>query len=158
MRCYLKLLKIFTAMCVAMSFSLAHAQDAVSKNSAKVPVETGKYVTGGVLASTLGFGIGHGVQGRYADKGWIFTATESVGMAMLLAGAASCKEETDVYGNKETKCSNGGLAVVGAGVFLGFHIWEIVDAWTGATPVDSNVKAFILPDPKAPGLGLAYSF
>ncbi|WP_413293191.1 hypothetical protein ACLSU7_17535 [Bdellovibrio sp. HCB185ZH] len=154
----MKLLNIFTAVCVAMSFSFAHAQEEVSKSSAKVPVATGKYVTGGVLASTLGFGIGHGVQGRYADKGWIFTATESAGLAMLIAGANTCKEETDAYGYKETKCSNGGLAVVGLGVLLGFHVWEIVDAWAGATPVDSGVKAYILPDPKAPGIGLAYSF
>ncbi len=25
-----------------------------------------------LLASAVGFGIGHGIQGRYNDKGWIF--------------------------------------------------------------------------------------
>lgn len=157
MRFDLKLLKIFTAACVAMSFSFAHAQEDVTANSTKVPVATGKYVTGGVLASTIGFGIGHGVQGRYADKGWIFTTTEAAGLTMLLAGT-TCKDETDIYGDTERKCTSSGVAVLGLGVLLGFHVWEIVDAWAGATPVDSNVKAFILPDPKAPGLGLAYSF
>jgi hypothetical protein len=154
----LKLLKILIATYVALSFSVAHADEDVPQTTTRVPVETGKYITGGVLASAVGFGIGHGIQGRYADKGWIFTATEAAGAGLTIAGLASCKEETQADGSKETKCNNGGLAIVGLGVWIGFHVWEIVDAWTGATPVDSTVKAFFIPNPKAPGLGLAYSF
>lgn len=154
----MKLLKILIAACVAISFSAAHADDEFPKTSTRVPVDTGKYITGGVIASTVGFGIGHGIQGRYADKGWIFTATEAAGLGMMIAGANSCDDKVQADGSKKWKCDNEGLLFVGFGVFVGFHVWEIVDAWTGATPVDSNVKAFFIPNPKAPGLGLAYSF
>lgn len=154
----MKLLKILIATCVALSFSQAHADDEYPATSTRVPVETGRYITGGVLASAVGFGIGHGIQGRYAEKGWIFTATEAAGVAMVVAGVASCDDERQADGSKKWKCDNDGLILAGFGVWIGFHVWEIVDAWTGATPVDSNVKAFIIPNPKSPGLGLAYSF
>ncbi|UYL09615.1 hypothetical protein B9G69_003390 [Bdellovibrio sp. SKB1291214] len=154
----MNLIKILIAICVTLSFSWAHADDEFPKTSTRVPVETGKYITGGVLTSAVGFGIGHGIQGRYAEKGWIFTATETAGLAMVVAGAASCDDEVQANGSKKWKCDNDGLILAGFGVWIGFHVWEIVDAWTGATPVDSDVKAFFIPNPKAPGLGLAYSF
>ena len=37
-------------------------------------IGVGRYVTGGVVGTTLGFGIGHGIQERYwSDYGWAFT-------------------------------------------------------------------------------------
>ena len=37
-------------------------------------IGVGRYVTGGVVGTTLGFGIGHGIQDRYwSDYGWAFT-------------------------------------------------------------------------------------
>jgi len=152
----MRFLKLTIAICLALSFSRAHAEGEATDT--RVPVPTGKYITGGVLASTIGFGIGHGVQGRYSDKGWIFTATEVGGVALLAIGSASCKDEYDVYGIKTTKCSNAAIGLVGLGVLIGFHVWEIVDAWSGARGVDDGPKAFILPNPEAPGLGLAWSF
>jgi hypothetical protein len=158
----MKLIKFLIAAAIAMSFSFSAqaAEDSSfsSSSTAKVPVPTGKYITGGILASTAGFGIGHAIQGRYNDKGWIFTATEATGAAMFLIGAGSCSEKTDIYGTKKTECSNAGIGVVGLGVWIGFHVWEIVDAWAGATPVEDGPKAFFIPNPEAPGLGLAWSF
>jgi hypothetical protein len=130
--------------------------DSSATVSGKVPVPTGKYITGGVLASTVGLGIGHAVEGRYADKGWIFTATEATGIAMMVAGCSERKDRND-DGVKE--CNNNGLVVAGAVVAIGFHVWEIIDAWSGATPVDdSSPKAFLLPDPSRPTIGVAWSF
>ena len=142
----------------ALSFSVARASDEMPENSTRVPVATGKYITGGVIASTVGFGIGHGIQGRYAEKGWIFTASQVAGLGMAIAGFSNCDDEKQADGSTKTKCSNNGLGFVGVGVLIGFHVWEIVDAWTGATPVDEKVSFFMIPNPKAPGLGLAYSF
>ncbi|MBC7371227.1 MAG: hypothetical protein H7326_06665 [Bdellovibrionaceae bacterium] len=150
----MKILKIISAA----TSDYDRDSNSSSTDMSRVPVPTGKYITGGILASTVGFGIGHGIQGRYAEKGWIFTAAEAGGLAVALVGASSCKDETDIYGTKTTKCSNGALAAVGLGVMIGFHVWEIVDAWTGARPVDDGPKAFILPNPEAPGIGVAWSF
>jgi hypothetical protein len=134
-----------------------HVQD-----SHRIPVPTGKYITGGVLASTVGFGIGHGIQGRYQDKGWIFTATEAASLTVLIAGASSCASTTYTNSSGNSTCSSGGgVALVGLAAYIGFHVWEIVDAWTGARPVDDNERkasAFVNPDPKSPGLGVAFSF
>lgn len=126
-------------------------------DSGRVPVPTGKYITGGVLGSTIGFGIGHAVQGRYGDKGWIFTAGEAAGLTAMVAGLASCKDETQSDGSKEKKCSQDGLIGLGAAALIGFHIWEIVDAWTGARPVD-NMSMILVPDAETPRLGVAFSF
>lgn len=123
----------------------------------RVPVSTGKYITGGVLGSTLGFGIGHGVQGRYGSKGWIFTATEAASLSLILAGCRELKD-TDNDGDKD-ECNNNGLAAFGYVALVGFHIWEIIDVWRGATPVQENSPAvFLLPDPKAPKIGIAWQF
>ena len=136
----------------------AHAQES-SEPSAKVQVSTGKYVTGGVLASVFGFGIGHAVQGRYSDRGYIFTATEVAAVATMALGLGSCSKSKDSYGVETTSCSNGGLITLGFGALLGFRIWEIVDSWVGATPVDKEgPHAFFIPDPKSPAFGVAFNF
>lgn len=162
----MKFLKYFLATSIVFSVCAGFAatsdndreESTSSSESNRFPVPTGKYITGGVLASTIGFGIGHGVQGRYAEKGFIFTATEVGGLALILAGASTCKEEIDIYGTKSTKCSSNSAIVAGAGILIGFRVWEIVDAWAGARPVDDGPKAFLIPNLKAPGMGIAWSY
>lgn len=143
--------KIFICLAVSLFSFVASAQEKVD---GKVPVATGKYITGGVLGSTIGFGIGHAVQGRYEDKGWIFTATESAGLVLLIAGCSSTKRNSD--GDKE--CSNPGLSAVGLITLIGFHVWEIVDIWSTATPVEDRPAVMLLPNPEAPGIGIAWKF
>ena len=54
-------------------------QNIVDSTSSVTEISKSKYVTGGVLGTVFGFGIGHGVQGRWSnDKGWIFTSAELV--------------------------------------------------------------------------------
>src|SRR5687767_4797890 len=121
----MKFTRILVAITMILSFAWAHAEDTdsgrdlntSSSDIGKVPVPTGKYITGGILASTVGFGIGHGVQGRYGDKGWIYTATEAGGLALMLAGVGTCKDEY-IGATKNTTCSNGGLILIGAGLFI----------------------------------------
>src|SRR5215211_7901978 len=40
-------------------------------------ITPGKYVGGGITATALGWGIGHAIQGRWLDRGWIFTLGEA---------------------------------------------------------------------------------
>jgi uncharacterized protein YcfJ len=121
----------------------------VPEKSDKTPVSMGKYITGGIIGTTIGFGIGHGIQGngRYASKGWIFTAGMSAGMLASISGAVECVATTN------PNCST---FWAGTGVLLGFHIWEIVDVWTGATPVTSS-SAYLLPA-KDGGMQVGYAW
>lgn len=128
----------------------------VKEVSDRVPVPTGKYITGGILGSALGLGIGHAVQGRYQERGWIFTATQAAGAAMLIAG---CNNPKDRDGDGDKECKNGGLSVVGLGVLIGFRVWEVVDVWSQARPVDdSSPVAQIMPVSDAPGLVVSWKF
>lgn len=129
----------------------------------KVEVSTGKYITGGILGSAVGFGIGHAIQGRYGSgKGWIFTAGEAAGLTLFVAGVGRQSCNDSYYGSSNSnscdKSSANGLMVIGLGALIGFHVWEIVDVWTGATPVESNTSAFLIPDVKSPGIGVVYRF
>lgn len=54
-------------------------------------VSTPRYIIGGILGTyPIGFGIGHAIQGRYSDRGWIFTATEAASLAVVIAGVGEC--------------------------------------------------------------------
>ncbi len=100
-------------------------------------IGTGAYVVGGVLGTwPLGLGIGHAIQGRYAEKGWIFTVGELGSVALILAGIQNCTYQYGVYGYGSSGCTTNGLVGLGVVGFVGFRIWEIVDLW--ATPPEIN--------------------
>ena len=102
-------------------------------------ISTGRYVAGGILGTyPIGFGIGHAIQGRWSEQGWIFTAGELGSVAMLLGGLSSClKGDADDFFDD---CSGGENALITVGLigFIGFRIWEIVDVW--AVPPSHNKK------------------
>ncbi len=113
-----------------------------------IQISRGKYITGGVLASTLGFGIGHAVQGRYSEKGWIFTAAEVTGLALLIH--ANCFRPRNTNSQirsvrEQSDCENVTEGIGGAALLLGFHIWEVIDAWTQAQPLPNSSEVFVLP-------------
>ncbi len=104
----------------------SHAKETISRD---------QYVWGGTVGTILGFGIGHAIQGRYKEKGWIFTLTEGIGAGTIASGIIwtlfSYKESS-----KTGDASVGdvmpfvGLGLLGATIILGFRIWEIVDLWS----------------------------
>lgn len=77
------------------------------------------HVGGIVAASTVGFGTGQLVQGRWLQRGWIFTVGE-MAAGVLFAVAAS---ENDLDTTLVNVLGFSGLAAV-----LGLHAWEIADA------------------------------
>lgn len=145
--------------------------------STRVPVPTGKYITGGIVGSIAGFGIGHAIQSRYSDKGYIFTAAEVAGFALILSGRSSdCKKSSsswswddddfnshsgDEYECKYTTDQRNRI-LLGFSIYLGFHIWEIVNLWAGAVPVNEEpkvVSAMLLPyDKDGAQLTISYRF
>lgn len=95
-------------------------------------ISTTAYVVGGIIGTyPVGFGVGHAIQGRYTDKGWIFTVGELGSLVVAYAGAGDCFSSM-IAGDK----CNGGLLFLGAAGFVGFRIWEIVDLW--AAPPEIN--------------------
>ncbi len=146
---------------ILVSFTLLGSVSALAKEG-RTEVVTGRYVTGGVIGSVIGFGIGHAIQGRYgSDRGWIFTTGEAAGFTLAIAGIGrqSCTDTTSYnYNSNCDRSSANSLIAVGFLTMLGFHVWEVVDLWAGATPVDSQTEAFIIPNTDAPGVGLSYRF
>jgi hypothetical protein len=104
---------------------------------ARGPISTGEHIGGGVAALFLGFGIGHAVQGRWSDRGWIFTLGETASLGLMIYGltrTASCTLDATSGGS----CSDSGLGWMAGGAIAltGLHIWETIDAFVA--PVGHN--------------------
>lgn len=85
---------------------LDQEQDKVKKKE----IEQGQYVGGGIVALLIGLGIGHAVQGRYGEGGWVHTVFQLSGSIMLATGGI-------------TSSGIGGFLLVGS------RIAEIVGIW-----------------------------
>lgn len=116
----------------------------------------GQYIAGGIVGSAVGYGIGHAIQGRYSDKGWIFTAGEVAGTLVLISGMRTCT----TYNFFEFRNCDQGQINLGFGIFLGFHIWEIVDVWTGARPRSSedSPSTYFVPTSQGGQVAWIYRF
>jgi hypothetical protein len=143
------------------------AEEANLLNEGEMPV--GRYVAGGITAVAAGFGIGHIVQGRWLEKGWIFTFGEGAAIAAMMAGVAQSIDSCyGAYNDYNQPCQNSrhrgdgvGLVMGGLLAFTGLHIWEVVDAWVapphhnrqirelrgrlGETPMFSSAAPYIAP-------------
>jgi len=97
----------------------------------EIPI--GGWLTGGVLSTFLGFGVGQAIQGRYKSRGWMFTVGDSVATTVILIGAARC---CGPAGNKEEYAVLGGLAVL-----VGLRIWQTIDAWIVPPAHNRRVRA-----------------
>lgn len=98
-----------------------------------------RYIVGGVLGTyPIGFGVGHAIQGRWTQDGWIFTAGEAATISIALVGMLGCA--TGSWADDDNECTSGQSALIAVGLigFVGFRIWEIVDVW--AVPPSHNRK------------------
>ena len=113
-------------------------------------ISVGQYIAGGAIGTHFGFGIGHMVQQRWMDKGWIFTIGESAAIAAMIAGIVSCEDDyNDTYYNdpshKAPRSSSGdscseGLIIGGAIGFVGLRIWEVIDLWVAPPAHNRRLK------------------
>ncbi len=98
---------------------------------------------GGAFAGTIyGFGIGHGIQGRYKSDGWKWTAGEVMtlgGLAAVSANACGDYQDARVVGADglvqiQRQCQgNGptrGLLPLALMTWIGFRIWQSYDLFT----------------------------
>ncbi len=92
---------------------------------------------GGTLAAGfIGFGVGQGIEGRYGERGWIFTVADSVscmtmftGLLAIAGGSSESSRYHVAYG----------LALGGAAVCLGSRVWQVIDA---AVAPDAHNKRY----------------
>ncbi len=129
-------------------------------------IGTGRYVVGGILGTyPLGLGIGHAIQGRYSEKGWIFTVGELASVALAVTGLSNCVYSSIYYRD----CDVNGPFWLGIGAYIGFRIWEIVDVWAAPPQInrryqelkrhmDDETRIFILPKDQNVLVGLCRSF
>jgi hypothetical protein len=97
----------------------------------EIPI--GGWLTGGVLSTFLGFGIGQAIQGRYKSRGWMFTVGDSVAVTVALYGAARCCQPA---GHTEEYLVLGGVAAL-----IGLRIWQTLDAWLVPPAHNRKVRA-----------------
>jgi hypothetical protein len=107
------------------------------------------YAVGGIIGTYPGFGLGHTIQGRWSERGWVFTTGELGSLLILSYGLAQCLGDIvgDTISNTpDNNCGSGDTAItIGAVGFVVFKIWEIVDVW--ATPLTNNMVAFNITPP-----------
>lgn len=91
-------------------------------------ISSGRQVSGGLLGTYPGFGLGHVAQNRWKDDGKFFTYGQ-LGAVALMAVSGSCvgelfdKNDNDCGGPQEV------LLLTGLVGYIGLRIWEIVDVW-----------------------------
>jgi hypothetical protein len=122
----------------------------------RTPVEPELYYRGALIGTFIGFGVGHALQGRYKEIGWVFTVGELTSLAAAFAGViwANTESAHDYAINKEPHMyiPVGGLALLIASVivFGSFRIWDIIDLWACAVPAHKQKTAALnLPDSHA---------
>lgn len=81
------------------------------------------YIAGGVASILLGFGIGHAIQGRWKERGWIHTAFQTGVIAGFLFGGNFFLPESITIEHYALYFLSGTL------LFMGSRVWETVDAW-----------------------------
>ena len=97
-------------------------------------IDDTSYIVGGIVGIYPGLGIGHAIQGRFSEKGWIFLAGELGSGAVMMVGLIGCIGDSFSRSDgRDHSCSMMTLGLLG---YAGFRIWEIIDVW--AAPPEHN--------------------
>ena len=97
-----------------------------SYDSSMVTISNAKYLGGVITAAIPGFGVGHAIQGRYMEKGWIFTALDLLTVGGYFTSAFLTVG--DAAEGKSIKKARG-MTIAFALAMTGVRIWEVVDAF-----------------------------
>jgi MFS family permease len=114
-------------------------------------IEHGDIATGRVIGATLaagfvGYGAGQAIEGRYGERGWMFTVADTASGSILLVGLMGAVSSCD----GEPRCHHDlavGLAIGGAAVFLGSRAWQVVDAALAPAAQNARYRAAVARNP-----------
>lgn len=108
-------------------------------------ISDGAHIGGGVAAIFVGFGVGQAIQGRWSERGWIFTLGEGASVAAIIAGAIKIADDCigDVNGNCNEDDDGNGTALLVGGLlgYTVFRVWDIIDAFSGPGEHNRRVRA-----------------
>ena len=151
------------------SLYLADNRD-YSSSSGMRTISQGRYMGGGVASIFLGFGIGHAIQGRWKERGWIHTVAQPVAFVALFLSAGYFLEESINIGVAKTgRVPVGAIGLMtGAGLLLaGIRIWEMVDVWmlpdsvriiSSSRKIGTSSLYSYEPTVNVPSIGLQWQF
>ena len=117
-----------------------------------------QYIAGGLLGTLSGFGIGHAIQGRWLEKGWIFTGL-TLGLPFAVVPFTPTRR-----GIKKDIIDLDKLLLIATFAFLGLKVWEAVDVWSPPSDykIVQETKLIISPlysySPQSSSYGLSLSY
>lgn len=103
---------------------------------ARGEIGEGEHIGGGLAGTVVGFGLGHAIQGRFAERGWVFAASDAVATGMLIKYAVECANTTGT----ETCDDHGDWLAGGMLIAIGFRIWQTADVWYGPSLHNDRVR------------------
>ena len=113
-------------------------------------------IGGGIAAMFVGFGIGQAIEGRWLERGWMFTVVDVGAGALETAGVI----EVFSRGCNHT-CENRGLAMLGgaAAIELGSRILQSWDAFAAPSAHNRRVRELrarthVVPYVTGTGIGI----
>jgi hypothetical protein len=121
-----QILSVFLLFLLALNASAKtdSTVDGLGSPNDKKLLSTSEYVTGGILGIFPGFGLGHVVQGRYREKGYLYTLAPVAAFgAIVITEASFC----GLNGGNSTCVDN--ISTIGIATFVGLKIWEVYDVW-----------------------------
>lgn len=111
-------------------------------------ITPGEHIGGGVVSLFFGFGVGQAVQGRWSQKGYIFTVGELASFGAMIYGMTTlfgaCHGNDDLY--YEETCDRSAerrgatLMIGGLLSYSVFRIWGIVDAFAGPSEHNRQLR------------------
>lgn len=97
-------------------------EDNISQTSQQKTIENKIYIGGGIVGSLIGFGIGHHIQGRFLEGGWIFTVLD---IGLIIGGGAL----GNWIGNPLTNVDARNFLYILLTLGIGLRVWQAIDAW-----------------------------
>jgi len=102
-------------------------------------ISDGEWIGGGLVNVFFGFGIGQAIQGRWSERGWIFTLGQGVSGVAFMYGFV--RWFGDCF-QPDTGCDDNstgfGLMMAGMVGMTVFYVWGAIDAF--AVPPEHNRK------------------
>ncbi len=155
------------------SLYLASNDDYSSSSNVRT-ISLGHYMGSGIASTILGFGIGHAIQGRWKEGGWVHTALQS-GPLAIFGGLVIFMINRDTVDSTGHGPAIDGTVIYFAGVTIGLglvmsglKIWEMVDIWIlpdSIRVISSSSQNSVFPSlysyehkVNAPGVRLQWQF
>lgn len=127
------------------ALAITEEDNVTQQNAHQKTISNNAYIASGLVSTFFGFGIGHAMQGRYGEAGWIFTAIDGVAFTgTVVSGVAAVGEGLGaIFGNQARSSSLSGYFFFGfLALYTGSRIWQIIDTWAlpGNYTITENIN------------------